>query len=211
MEAKIYKIANMSMDYYFQNDRACGNFQREAADAGLIITPETTYMEAAYKIKQYTVSYPDDRDGCIDLISLFLYPICRFAGQLVWRGDARKANTEKNTENKKKKSTNNSFEGDLHTLLAQHHMKEFYVWMDEYVSVLESIFPEEDYLQYFNDEIHLKAPFEKRAPILMRFVLTILRDKNETYSKYPLLMKFMVDPYAGLYRKAENSDIPNIV
>lgn len=143
--------------------------------------------------------YPDDSECAIDLLSFFLYPICKMSDRFVWRGDVSKSNTG----NIKKTSANDGFQGDLHAILEEQHMREFYVWMNDYVQVLESIFPENDYLQCFDEEIYAKPPFEKSIPIVMKFVHTILYDKEEVYDKWHLLMKFMIEPYAGLYPKRQ--------
>lgn len=201
LEAKIYRTANMSLVDYFQNPEAFRELQRLLADAGVDITPKTSYMETANIIKCYVENYDMDW-SCSVLISAFLYPIRAFISQFRWAQEYSgedtppKSNTaESNTKPKKKQHVTTG----VIAYLKKNHMEGFYVWMEEYASVLECMFPEDKYKQVYYEEMFPDPLFEGKEPIIMEFVFKLLYDDKVLNNKWPLLRKFLVDPYARIY------------
>lgn len=184
METKIYRIANMTMDDYFRDkldQTTFLNLQCLIRYTGFNITLETSYMEVASLIKRYIVAYPEDV-FCTELISMFLQPVWRFSHLLI-PGKPAVNNAIL------RKSPNNTV------------LRNFYVCMDDYISVIQCLSPEFLYQQSFYIDSSSNILCEEHLPMLLEFISKTTADSTELENKWQLLFKLMIEPYAELYNK----------
>ena len=186
METKIYRIAEMPLKDLFHDSMDLFEFERMVMDIGACVTSSTTYMEAAAIIKQYTLEYPNDQ-LMIGLLDHFLRPIWKMGTMVTW------SNFSDYTDKNKKITINNS-------VLNQLNMIDFYVWIEDYIAVLDCMFPEDGYKQYYQDKVRLKEPFEM-DPMVMEFVYGIINFTGGFRDKWYALLKFMIDPYYNIFKE----------
>lgn len=186
VEAKIFRISEMRLHDYFMDEIKLIEFIRMSKKYGFNITTEMSYKEVATIIYNYNKEYPNDRH-MMQLITMFMYPIESFAKHFEWNNFSE--SLEKIDNNKSKRNCS------INKILKKNNAREFYIWMDEYVNVLEQIFPNAKFEKCFNDEIYLKPPFSKQVPMLMEFVYGVVNDIDLLYDKRNLLLKYMIEPF----------------
>lgn len=193
LESKIFKVEETRLCDFFIDKRKLKDFIKEAKSIGFNFTSEMSYGDVATIIYLYDNKYPDD-SSIIQLTACFLYPVDSFARGLQWYNFSDGNNIE-NTHSDKPENVNERRKISKNAMLNRNHVREFYVWMDEYVSVLEQMFPNEGFKKRYYDEIHMKSPFKKQIPMLMEFVNGMLRDTDLLYEKWDLLLKYMIEPF----------------
>lgn len=195
----IYRLYRRPICEFISSETAVNELIEEGSHYEMIITPESTYGDVIDEMYSYLA---DNLDGFIlsDFSMQLLQPAYIYSRYVNWCNFPGE-----NAENIESVRDRN-ISGTRKTLLKKYNVSEFFVWMDQYVKVLDYMFPGRGYEEVYNEHVHMKPPYEKQPPILMEYIYGLFRDPDLFEADWHIFAKLMFEPF-HLLRSEERMKI----